>query len=103
MQWSFSPSMEFLRDLNAYQFWLIGRMAGMAKDTGSVTKLHTLAQIDQQVAAKTETKGQIKLCFKATTCKDVASIRSFQLTQEASNMDYKALEGVLQITDPRIR
>ncbi|PWA50356.1 DNA repair protein RAD50 [Artemisia annua] len=76
---------------------------GKKKINSSVAKLHTSARIDQQVAAKTETKGQIKLCFKTATRKDVASIRSFQLTQEAFKMVYKALKGVLQITDPRIR
>lgn len=49
-----------------------------------------------QVAGETETKGQIKLRFKTAAGKDVVCIRSFQLTQKASKMEYKAIESVLQ-------
>ena len=55
-----------------------------------------------QVAEETETKGQIKLSFKTTARKDVVCIRSFQLTQKASNMEYKAIESVLQTINPHI-
>ncbi|KAM7278711.1 hypothetical protein ACFE04_005845 [Oxalis oulophora] len=48
------------------------------------------------VTGEIETKGHIKLRFKTTVCIDVFSIRSFQLTQKASKMEYKAIESVLQ-------
>jgi DNA repair protein RAD50 len=51
---------------------------------------------DPKVAGETETKGQIKLRFKTAAAKDVVCIRSFQLTQKASKMEYKAIESVLQ-------
>ncbi|CAK9190573.1 unnamed protein product [Sphagnum troendelagicum] len=51
---------------------------------------------DPKVAGETETKGQIKLRFKTAAGKDVVCIRSFQLTQKASKMEYKAIESVLQ-------
>lgn len=54
-----------------------------------------------QVAGETETKGQIKLRFKTTAGRDVVCIRSFQLTQKASKLEYKAVESVLQTIDPR--
>ena len=47
-----------------------------------------------------ETKGQIKLRFKTAAGKDVVCIRSFQLTQKASKMEYKAIESVLQTINP---
>lgn len=53
-----------------------------------------------QVAGETETKGQIKLRFKTAAGKDVVCIRSFQLTQKASKMEYKAIESVLQTLNP---
>lgn len=53
-----------------------------------------------QVAGETETKGQIKLRFKTAAGKDVVCIRSFQLTQKASKMEYKAIESVLQTINP---
>ena len=53
-----------------------------------------------QVAGETETKGQIKLRFKTAARKDVVCIRSFQLTQKASKMEYKAIESVLQTINP---
>lgn len=53
-----------------------------------------------QVAGETETKGQIKLRFKTAAGKDVVCIRSFQLTQKASKMEYKAIESVLQTVNP---
>ena len=46
-----------------------------------------------QVAGEIETKGQIKLRFKTIVGKDVVCIRSFQLTQKASKMEYKAIES----------
>ncbi|KAF7150516.1 hypothetical protein RHSIM_Rhsim02G0061900 [Rhododendron simsii] len=52
------------------------------------------------VAGETETKGQIKLRFKTAAGKDVVCIRSFQLTQKASKMEYKAIESVLQTINP---
>jgi hypothetical protein len=52
------------------------------------------------VAGETETKGQIKLRFKTAAGKDVVSIRSFQLTQKASKMEFKAIESVLQTINP---
>lgn len=48
------------------------------------------------MAGETETKGQIKLRFKTAAGKDVVCIRSFQLTQKASKLEYKAIESVLQ-------
>lgn len=53
-----------------------------------------------KVAGETETKGQIKLRFKTAAGKDVVCIRSFQLTQKASKMEYKAIESVLQTINP---
>ncbi|KAE9604828.1 putative DNA repair protein Rad50 [Lupinus albus] len=55
---------------------------------------------DPKVAGETETKGQIKLRFKTGAGKDVVCIRSFQLTQKASKMEYKAIESVLQTINP---
>ncbi|XWS09216.1 hypothetical protein CRYUN_Cryun40dG0066500 [Craigia yunnanensis] len=55
---------------------------------------------DPKVAGETETKGQIKLRFKTAARKDVVCIRSFQLTQKASKMEYKAIESVLQTINP---
>ncbi|KAL7251141.1 hypothetical protein ACSBR1_013051 [Camellia fascicularis] len=55
---------------------------------------------DPKVAGETETKGQIKLRFKTAAGKDVVCIRSFQLTQKASKMEYKAIESVLQTLNP---
>ncbi|XP_038720675.1 DNA repair protein RAD50 [Tripterygium wilfordii] len=55
---------------------------------------------DPKVAGETETKGQIKLRFKTAVGKDVVCIRSFQLTQKASKMEYKAIESVLQTINP---
>ncbi|ONK67896.1 uncharacterized protein A4U43_C05F4920, partial [Asparagus officinalis] len=55
---------------------------------------------DPKVAGETETKGQIKLRFKTAAGKDVVCIRSFQLTQKASKMEFKALESVLQTINP---
>jgi hypothetical protein len=55
--------------------------------------------LDAQVAGETETKGQIKLRFKTAAGKDVVCIRSFQLTQKASKMEYKAIESVIQTLD----
>ncbi|KAK6790217.1 hypothetical protein RDI58_014017 [Solanum bulbocastanum] len=52
------------------------------------------------VAGETETKGQIKLRFKTAAGKDVVCIRSFQLTQKATKMEYKAIESVLQTINP---
>ncbi|XP_011084217.1 DNA repair protein RAD50 [Sesamum indicum] len=56
---------------------------------------------DPKVAGETETKGQIKLRFKTATRKDVVCIRSFQLTQKATKMEYKAIESVLQTINPQ--
>lgn len=56
---------------------------------------HTFVH-DPKVAGETETKGQIKLRFKTAAGKDVVCIRSFQLTQKASKMEFKAIESVLQ-------
>lgn len=53
-----------------------------------------------KVAGETETKGQIKLRFKTAAGKDVVCIRSFQLTQKTSKMEYKAIESVLQTINP---
>jgi DNA repair protein RAD50 len=53
-----------------------------------------------QVAGETETKGQIKLRFKTAAGKNVVCIRSFQLTQKASKMEFKAIESVLQTINP---
>lgn len=55
---------------------------------------------DPKVAGETETKGQIKLRFKTAAGKDVVCIRSFQLTQKGSKLEYKALESVLQTINP---
>nr|GME07955.1 DNA repair protein RAD50 [Ipomoea batatas] len=55
---------------------------------------------DPKVAGETETKGQIKLRFKTAAAKDVVCIRSFQLTQKATKMEYKAIESVLQTINP---
>ncbi|KAG0456079.1 hypothetical protein HPP92_023867 [Vanilla planifolia] len=55
---------------------------------------------DPKVLGETETKGQIKLRFKTAAGKDVVCIRSFQLTQKASKMEFKALESVLQTINP---
>ncbi|PIA35916.1 hypothetical protein AQUCO_03400067v1 [Aquilegia coerulea] len=55
---------------------------------------------DPKVKGDTETKGQIKLRFKTAAGKDVVCIRSFQLTQKASKMEYKAIESVLQTINP---
>ncbi|CAN1193873.1 DNA repair protein RAD50 [Linum perenne] len=55
---------------------------------------------DPKVAGETETKGQIKLRFKTAAGKDVVCIRSFQLTQKASKLEYKAIESVLQTINP---
>ncbi|XP_048130472.1 DNA repair protein RAD50 isoform X2 [Rhodamnia argentea] len=55
---------------------------------------------DPKVAGETETKGQIKLRFKTAAGKDVVCIRSFQLTQKASKMEFKAIESVLQTINP---
>lgn len=52
------------------------------------------------MAGETETKGQIKLRFKTAAGKDVVCIRSFQLTQKATKMEYKAIESVLQTINP---
>ena len=54
-----------------------------------------------QVAGETEIKGQIKLRFKTAAGKDVVCIRSFQLTQKGTKMEYKAIESVLQTIDPQ--
>ncbi|KAJ7547995.1 hypothetical protein O6H91_08G112800 [Diphasiastrum complanatum] len=51
---------------------------------------------DPKIAGETETKGQIKLRFKTAAGKDVVCIRSFQLIQKASKLEYKAIESVLQ-------
>ena len=53
-----------------------------------------------KVAGETETKGQIKLRFKTAAGKDVVCIRSFQLTQKTSKMEFKAIESVLQTINP---
>ena len=53
-----------------------------------------------QIAGETETKGPIKLRFKTAAGKDVVCIHSFQLTQKASKMEYKAIESVLQTINP---
>ncbi|KAG9136172.1 hypothetical protein Leryth_003783 [Lithospermum erythrorhizon] len=55
---------------------------------------------DPKVAGETETKGQIKLRFKTAAGKDVVCIRSFQLTQKATKLEYKAIESVLQTINP---
>ncbi|GMH20274.1 hypothetical protein Nepgr_022115 [Nepenthes gracilis] len=55
---------------------------------------------DPKVAGETETKAQIKLRFKTAAGKDVVCIRSFQLIQKASKMEYKAIESVLQTINP---
>lgn len=55
---------------------------------------------DPKVAGETETKAQIKLRFKTAAGKDVVCIRSFQLTQKATKMEYKAIESVLQTINP---
>lgn len=53
-----------------------------------------------KVAGETETKAQIKLRFKTAAGKDVVCIRSFQLTQKAKKMEYKAIDSVLQTINP---
>ncbi|KAF9606048.1 hypothetical protein IFM89_022207 [Coptis chinensis] len=55
---------------------------------------------DPKVKGDTETKGQIKLRFKTAAGKDVVCIRSFQLTQKATKMEFKAIESVLQTINP---
>ena len=52
------------------------------------------------MAGETETKAQVKLRFKTAAGKDVVCIRSFQLTQKASKMEFKAIESVLQTINP---
>ncbi|CAA7027279.1 unnamed protein product [Microthlaspi erraticum] len=55
---------------------------------------------DPKVSGETETKAQIKLRFKTAAGKDVVCIRSFQLTQKAKKMEYKAIDSVLQTINP---
>lgn len=55
---------------------------------------------DPKVAGETETKAQIKLRFRTAAGKDVVCIRSFQLTQKASKMEFKAIDSVLQTINP---
>ncbi|KAG6482226.1 hypothetical protein ZIOFF_058857 [Zingiber officinale] len=62
--------------------------------------LYLLSFLDVKVAGETETKGQIKLRFKTAAAKDVVCIRSFQLTQKTSKMEFKAIESVLQTINP---
>ncbi|KAM7272544.1 hypothetical protein ACFE04_027207 [Oxalis oulophora] len=52
--------------------------------------------LSMQVTGEIETK----VCFK-TVRRDVVYIRSFQLTQKASKMEYKAIESVLQTINPQ--
>ncbi|GAB2295676.1 DNA repair protein rad50 [Dionaea muscipula] len=58
---------------------------------------------DPKVSGETETKAQIKLRFRTPAGKDVVCIRSFQLTQKASKMEYKAIDCTLQTIDPRTK
>jgi DNA repair protein RAD50 len=51
---------------------------------------------DPKVAGETEIKAQIKLRFSTATGQPVVIIRSFQLTQRKSTMQFKALDNVLQ-------
>ncbi|CAD7702268.1 unnamed protein product [Ostreobium quekettii] len=51
---------------------------------------------DPKIAGETEVKAQIKLRFHTNTGQPVVIIRSFQLTQKKSSMQYKALDQVLQ-------
>ena len=62
--------------------------------------INPLFLLSGKVAGETETKGQIKLRFKTAAGKDVVCVRSFQLTQKASKMEYKAIESVLQTINP---
>ncbi|KAI4974814.1 hypothetical protein ZWY2020_048421 [Hordeum vulgare] len=62
---------------------------------------HTFVH-DPKVAGETETKQQIKLRFKTAAGKDVVCIHSFQLTQKASTMEFKATESVLQTINPHM-
>lgn len=51
---------------------------------------------DPKVAGETEVKAQIKLRFITATRQPVVIIRSFQLTQKKSSLQFKALDNVLQ-------
>ncbi|PSC68536.1 DNA repair RAD50 [Micractinium conductrix] len=51
---------------------------------------------DPKVARETEVKAQIKLRFVTSARQPVVVIRSFQLTQKKSTMQFKALDNVLQ-------
>lgn len=51
---------------------------------------------DPKVAGETEVKAQIKLRFMTSNRQPVVIIRSFQLTQKKSTMQFKALDNVLQ-------
>ncbi|GAB2227860.1 hypothetical protein Drorol1_Dr00009687 [Drosera rotundifolia] len=55
---------------------------------------------DPKVSGETETKAQIKLRFRTPVGKDVVCIRSFQLTQRASKLEFKAIDCTLQTIDP---
>eukprot|EP00899_Mesostigma_viride_P026980 jgi/Mesvir1/7467/Mv19232-RA.2 len=60
---------------------------------------HTFVH-DPKIAGESEVKGQIKLRFYTITGSPVMVIRSVQLTQKASKMEFKALEGFLQTKGP---
>eukprot|EP00898_Chlorokybus_atmophyticus_P003192 jgi/Chlat1/3874/Chrsp26S04017 len=51
---------------------------------------------DPKIAGETEVKAQIRLRFRSISGKPVVCVRSFQLTQKASKMEYKAIESILQ-------
>ena len=51
---------------------------------------------DPKVAGETEVKAQIKLRFLTSARQPVVIIRSFQLTQKKTTMQFKALDNVLQ-------
>ncbi|KAL4437341.1 hypothetical protein ABPG75_004480 [Micractinium tetrahymenae] len=51
---------------------------------------------DPKVAGESEVKAQIKLRFITSTRQPVVIIRSFQLTQKKSTLQFKALDNVLQ-------
>jgi DNA repair protein RAD50 len=54
---------------------------------------------DPKVAGETEVKAQIKLRFLTEHRGPVIVIRSFQLTQKKTNMQFKALDNTLQTYD----
>jgi DNA repair protein RAD50 len=55
---------------------------------------------DPKVAGETEVKGQIKLRFYNALHQPFIVVRSFQLTQKKTDMTFKALDSLIQTSDP---